>query len=451
MTTTELPKIDDMKVADLRIVHASELGVDAPKRATRMELIAAISEHRAAQAQEPPEPVEGEVVNDEPDNPPDDGRSAPDASGDHVDDLVAEERKHMEMVLRERGEMGRPTALPSPKEWEAVLALATTLHTTEFVPRAYRGKPEAVAAAILAGRELGIGPMQSLRDIHMIDGRPAFAANLLMAQLRRGGLTIIESQSTNEHARIVARRRDTGETAEVEWTMEEADRAGLTSKTNWRTFPADMLWARCVGRLARRLGSDLVAGMPYTAEEVADFEDDYAGETYRPIERDTVREATRIDPDPVPKSWAEINEWAAAYGETFGWATWLRQATIVLFSVEKAEDSKLLTKSEREVLGQKAATVIYNLRKKVDPARMPPVDRGEVQEEWAKVLAGQVLPGPDWRMTPDEEHLPTYHEANGLPEPDMPDVEPTEDSSDEPDPFEAAADALHFGDEGAHA
>ena len=40
-----------------------------------------------------------------------------------------------------------------------------------------------------------------------------------------------------------------------------------------------MLWARCVGRLARRLGSDLLAGMVYTAEELHDLEG-FNGEGY---------------------------------------------------------------------------------------------------------------------------------------------------------------------------
>lgn len=196
-----------------------------------------------------------------------------------LEDGPAEVAAATAVVVREREHLPAPASiLPSPTEWEATLAVAKQIASTAFVPKDYRGQPEAVVAAILAGRELGVGPMQALRDIHMIDGRPTFSANLMLAQMRKGGLSVVESSSTAERAWIRARRRDTGEEAEVEWTIEEArsiTQKGkpLTDKDNWKNYPADMLWARAVGRLARRLGSDLMAGLVYSAEEMRDLEE----------------------------------------------------------------------------------------------------------------------------------------------------------------------------------
>ena len=51
--------------------------------------------------------------------------------------------------------------------------IAQQIARTEFVPAALRGKPEAVLACIMTGHELGIGAMQSLAKIHVIEGRPA--------------------------------------------------------------------------------------------------------------------------------------------------------------------------------------------------------------------------------------------------------------------------------------
>ena len=48
----------------------------------------------------------------------------------------------------------------------------------DFVPPALRGKFEAVLACILAGHEAGVSPMQALSKIHIIEGRPAMAAEL---------------------------------------------------------------------------------------------------------------------------------------------------------------------------------------------------------------------------------------------------------------------------------
>ena len=51
--------------------------------------------------------------------------------------------------------------------------LAVQIAQTEFVPASLRGKPAAVMAAMLTGHEVGIGPMMALKQIHVVEGRPA--------------------------------------------------------------------------------------------------------------------------------------------------------------------------------------------------------------------------------------------------------------------------------------
>lgn len=214
-----------------------------------------------------------------------------------VEDVEGEEAiRSAELVIREERAKAMPPAsiLPSSHEWEATMAVAREIADTQFVPESYRGKPDAVVAAILTGREMGIGPMQALRQIHMIDGRPAFSADLMMAKMRAGGVMILDSKISDEGAWIKARRKDTGEETEVEWTKEDAEKAGLLSKKNWRTYPKDMYWARVVGRLARKLGSDLLGGLVYAKEEMEDWDEGgYGGASgfearpAKPFDRDT--------------------------------------------------------------------------------------------------------------------------------------------------------------------
>ncbi len=206
------------------------------------------------------------------------------------------------LAIREERHTPLPAvgSLPSEREWQATIAVASEIAGTPFVPDSYRGRPESVVAAILTGRELGIGPMQSLRDIHMIDGRPTFSATLMLSQMRKGGVRILESASTEERAFIRAQREDTGEVAEVEWTFAEAERIirkgkKLVDGDNWRNYPADMLWARAVGRVARRLGSDLLGGMVYSAEELRDLDPEESGYG-----------ASTSQPEPEPVKWEEL-------------------------------------------------------------------------------------------------------------------------------------------------
>lgn len=103
----------------------------------------------------------------------------------------------------------------------------------------------------------------------------------------------------------------------------------------------------------------------------------------------------------VPVTWPEIDEWAAPYGPDLGWKEWVKQASFLLYDTE---DARALTPAQKRVLGQKASGAIVKLRETVDPSRMPPVDRGEIQAAWAHVLDGQILPGPPWRLDPSEAY-----------------------------------------------
>lgn len=349
------------------------------------------------------EPVDAEVVAEEDVGPTDEQleREIAEQAAD------VEQERGREVAVREKVTVD-PATMPTPREWEAMRAMAETVCNTDFVPRDFRGRPEAVLAAILAGRELGIGPMQSLKDISIIDGRPALAAHLVLALLRKGGVTILDSESTAERAWIRAQRAG-GEVCEVEWTIEEAKTAGLAipGKKNWEKYPADMLWARAVGRLGRRLGSDLLAGMPYTAEETDDFEDNDlddgpAGYSSRPME------SRRVDgPPPVelPKSWGELDQKVAvAFGAVVveDFHAFVQQAATHLYGKEQSTD---LTKAEKDVVWQKSVGAYAALVTAVQ-RELPPPTRAEMQAAWASVLDGAVLDGPAYSLGPDEPDRP---------------------------------------------
>jgi hypothetical protein len=63
-----------------------------------------------------------------------------------------------------------------------------------------------------------------------------------------------------------------GETADdasvVTWTVDEAARAELVSKTNWRLYPRQMLVARATSELCRYVFADVLGGLCYTPEEL---------------------------------------------------------------------------------------------------------------------------------------------------------------------------------------
>lgn len=148
--------------------------------------------------------------------------------------------------------------------------LARMIAGTDFVKRGLRDNVPAITAAILAGDELGLRPMASLAYIDIIEGQPALRAVAMRALIQSHGHEIWFPESTSTRCTIAGRRRGSDRTTAVTWTKEDAERAKLLHKGAWVTYPRAMLVARATGELARMIFSDVVAGIPYVQEEMAD-------------------------------------------------------------------------------------------------------------------------------------------------------------------------------------
>ena len=153
-----------------------------------------------------------------------------------------------------------------------VYDLSTKLANTEFVPASLRGKPAAIAACVLAGRELGIGPMSSLQNLIVIDGRPTMTSLLMRQLIFAAGHSIHYAESTDFRCIVKGRRRGEEEWTTITWTMDQAKKAGLDTKSNWRKYPKQMLQARATGELARLAFADCLGGMGYLEDELVEIE-----------------------------------------------------------------------------------------------------------------------------------------------------------------------------------
>jgi hypothetical protein len=176
----------------------------------------------------------------------------------------------MSVVPYDRRARGAGEELGAPRQWIELMApaaeLAKSVAHTDFVPKALRGNPAAIAAAILYGDEVGLGPMQSLAKVKVIDGTPTLAAEAQRALILAAGHELWLEEATTTRATVGGRRRDSERTDRITWTIEDARRAELAGRTAWKRYPRAMLIARASAELARTLFPDAIGGFAATEE-----------------------------------------------------------------------------------------------------------------------------------------------------------------------------------------
>jgi hypothetical protein len=124
---------------------------------------------------------------------------------------------------------------------------------------------------LILGRSLGLGVMQSLNGIYIVEGRPMLAAQTMQALVKsrqRVCLAFEMVESTAERATFRTRRAGSERWETLTWTIAMAKQAGSFNRQSspWVTYPQAMLRARCIADLCRMVYPDLLLGL-YAVEE----------------------------------------------------------------------------------------------------------------------------------------------------------------------------------------
>ena len=193
-----------------------------------------------------------------------------------------------------------------PQTFEETFRVAKAVYLGGWAPSALIGKLEgdaaisAVTVAIMSGAELGLKPMVALRSFTVINGKPALYGDGLINVVRQSGkVAYLRTGCDVRDGQMIgwceAKRNDTDEDKCVEFSQEDAIRAGLwqtkaiVTKWNkwdkkneekpndspWYRFPQRMLAWRAAGYCLRELFGDVLGGIrdEFEAREIADAED----------------------------------------------------------------------------------------------------------------------------------------------------------------------------------
>lgn len=334
------------------------------------------------------------------------------------------ERNEMTSTTIQRTEPEQPQQLArvapvdSLAEWRAMREQASELVKSGFLPKAVN-TPERAMAIIQTGKELGLGPMQSLRSIHIIEGKPTMSADLIagLALQRVPGSVLRVIESTDQKCTVEAGRTSQKLTP-FSFSMDDARRAGLTGKQNWKNYPRAMLRARAITEAARAIMPDAVVGL-YDPDELGAV----TSPTGEVVELPRVVDATPLhasphsnspDENPEPHDpvvlqramkffadcdkaifdpgcdWATVVKWRGLLGHR-GNLTVLGKSISRLYRSDISED-------ERQQLGkvwQRVERKLTDLEGKLKP---PPIEasfQDEPEDDTEAFGAGERQPGED--------------------------------------------------------
>lgn len=155
------------------------------------------------------------------------------------------------------------------------------------------------AVKVMAGAELGFGPVQSMTGIYIVKGKVTVSANMMAAAVKshpRYDYKVLEPHDDTV-CQIEFRDLSTGEINVSKYTIEDAKKQGLAGGDNWTKTPRNMLFARAMSNGVKWFAPDVLGGPVYTGADfgLSDEELESASETF------DLPETT----PPPPAKWSE--------------------------------------------------------------------------------------------------------------------------------------------------
>lgn len=141
--------------------------------------------------------------------------------------------------------------------------------------------------AFAAGRDFGWTPMQSLRGMNVVNGKPSMSADAMVGEAKKHPtceyFRLVESSASI--ATFEAKRKGDPAPTRMSFTIEEARQAKLvpaSADSPWTKYPARMLRNRCKSALCKEVFEEVFFGV-YEEDEAREIPTDALGprERYR--------------------------------------------------------------------------------------------------------------------------------------------------------------------------
>jgi len=187
---------------------------------------------------------------------------------------------------------------PAPKKdfsdfektsWDDLRRMSSELAPSDLLPAHLKGKPANVLIILQTAKELGIGAMQAINGVNVIQGKPSVSPELQLALVRgRHPEAFIKIDADHKAKSVtvtVAPSRDRmDESFTTTWDMARAKEMGLASKDNYAKQPLVMLKWRALGEAIRTVWPHVSRGI-YNTVEAEDLFGRNTGSSFAGVEK----------------------------------------------------------------------------------------------------------------------------------------------------------------------
>lgn len=236
---------------------------------------------------------------------------------------------------------------------------------------------------ILAGQELGIGPVAAMTGIYIVKGRVTLSANLMAAQIKRSGRYDYRITRLDDNGCEIAFSQEGEAVGTSAFTEADAKAAGLLGGENWKKFPRNMYFARALSNGAKWYCPDLFAGPVYTPDELQT-----GGASYVDTATGEIIDATIEDVDTTPDlATDKQRNFIGVLQDKLGWTS----EVMGIYAQEHDVDLAAVTKSQAGILIEGMQKILDTPKK---PAKAPEkpaapangTPQPKSREDWASSL-----------------------------------------------------------------
>lgn len=134
--------------------------------------------------------------------------------------------------------------------------------------------PEGVYALVQKAKSIGMNPLEALNGgLYYVQGKVGMSTETMASLVRQAGHSVWkDSKSTDACCILHGKRKDSGDTWHVSFSIEDAKRAGIFKEQSpWGKYPSVMCYNRAMSILCRQLFPDIIKGAGYTHDELKEI------------------------------------------------------------------------------------------------------------------------------------------------------------------------------------